>query len=144
MPAPRLRVLLGSAIAMGPGKADLLAAFLPHPEPRGSVRGGIYEHHVGDVNRCLTLNTPPLGVLLASPHVLVLQIKALDEDLVRDTLNVILKYEGDIKKAQSELGRLITRKAEEEVAASPVRPAPAPTPAAPAAPKPPAKKGTLH
>ena len=55
---------------------------------------------------------------------------------MRDTLNVILKYEGDIRKAQSELWRLIVRKAEEK------RPEPAAA-AAPAAPAP-AKKGTLH
>ena len=61
----------------------------------------------------------------------------LDDGLVRDTLNVILKYEGDIRKAQSELGRLIVRKAEEK------RPEPAPGAAPPAAPAPP-KKGTLH
>jgi len=71
---------------------------------------------------------------------LALNATELDEDLVRDTLNVILKYEGDIKKAQSELGRLITRKVEE-----PAKEAPAPAAEAPAvgAP-PPAKKGTLH
>ena len=44
---------------------------------------------------------------------LALNATELDEDLVRDTMNVILKYEGDIKKAQGELGRLIVRKAEE-------------------------------
>jgi hypothetical protein len=47
---------------------------------------------------------------------------------------VILKYEGDIKKAQGELGRLIARKAEEEAKPG----------AAPAAPPAPAKKGALH
>jgi len=35
----------------------------------------------------------------------------LREDEVRDTLNVILKYEGDIQKAQSELGKLLEKKA---------------------------------
>ena len=52
---------------------------------------------------------------------------------MRDTLNVILKYEGDIKKAQGELGKLLVKKAEEPAA----RRAAAP-PAAPA------KKGVLH
>ena len=86
---------------------------------------------------------------------LALNASQIDEELVRDTLNVILKYEGDIRKAQSELGRLIVRKAEAP------KPAPAATPAAPAAteakpaggtgsgaqpvgPAAPAKKGTLH
>ena len=35
MPRPRLRILLGSAIAMGPGKADLLQAI----EAEGSITG---------------------------------------------------------------------------------------------------------
>ena len=35
MPAPRLRVLLGSAIALGPGKADLLDAI----DAAGSITG---------------------------------------------------------------------------------------------------------
>ncbi|HBZ69116.1 MAG TPA: ATPase [Deltaproteobacteria bacterium] len=68
---------------------------------------------------------------------LALHASELDEALVRETLNVILKYEGDIRKAQSELGRLIVRKAEEK------RPEPAAAAGAPAAPAP-AKKGTLH
>ena len=67
---------------------------------------------------------------------LALHASELEEGLVRETLNVILKYEGDIRKAQSELGRLIVRKAEEK------RAAPAPAAAAPA--PAPAKKGTLH
>ncbi|HME71655.1 MAG TPA: MoxR family ATPase, partial [Myxococcota bacterium] len=67
---------------------------------------------------------------------LALHATELDDGLVRDTLNVILKYEGDIRKAQSELGRLIVRKAEEKRA----EPAPGSTPPAPAPPK----KGTLH
>jgi hypothetical protein len=50
---------------------------------------------------------------------------------------VILKYEGDIKKAHGELGRLIARKADEEVA----RPA---APGAPVQPAGTAKKGSLH
>jgi MoxR-like ATPase len=62
---------------------------------------------------------------------LALNAKQLDEGLVRDTLNVILKYEGDIKKAQGELGKLLVKR--EEPAAPPGAP-----PAAPA------KKGVLH
>jgi MoxR-like ATPase len=65
---------------------------------------------------------------------LALNATSLDESLVKDTLNVILKYEGDIKKAQAELGRLIARKAEEE----------APKPGAPTAPAAAPKKGLLQ
>ena len=66
---------------------------------------------------------------------LVLNASELDEALVSDTLNVILKYEGDIRKAEGELGRLITRKTEEK--AEPAKTAETPSP-------PPAKKGVLH
>jgi MoxR-like ATPase len=64
---------------------------------------------------------------------LALNASQLDPELVRDTLNVILKYEGDIRKAQSELGKLLRRKEEEK------KPPPARSVATPAA-----KKGTLH
>lgn len=63
---------------------------------------------------------------------LVLNASELDEDLVNETLNVILKYEGDVRKAQGELRRLLARKAEEAKAEAPV--------AAPRA----VKKGALH
>jgi len=75
---------------------------------------------------------------------LALNASQLDESLVRDTLNVILKYEADIKKAQSELGRLITRKPDAPAAAQAAGAAPAA--AAPVAPPQAgaAKKGVLH
>ncbi len=41
---------------------------------------------------------------------IALNASELDEENVRETLNVILKYEGDIRKAQAELGQLIARK----------------------------------
>ncbi len=63
---------------------------------------------------------------------LALNASDLDEAMVRETLNVILKYEGDIRKAEGELGRLITRKSEEKAETAP-KPPPAP-----------AKKGVLH
>jgi MoxR-like ATPase len=63
---------------------------------------------------------------------LALNATQLDEALVRDTINVILKYEGDIRKAQGELAKLLGRKDE---------PRPVAAAGAPAAP---AKKGTLH
>jgi hypothetical protein len=47
---------------------------------------------------------------------------------------VILKYEGDVQKAQNELGKLLEKKAAEKRAAEAQ---PAPPPAA-------AKKGVLH
>jgi MoxR-like ATPase len=66
---------------------------------------------------------------------LALNAEVLDEELVGQTLNVILKYEGDVKKAQGELSKLLARKAGEAEAAAPSAAAPA---------KPAAKKGALH
>lgn len=65
---------------------------------------------------------------------LALNAKELDETLARETLNVILKHEGDIRKAEKELSRLL--------APRPAAQAPAPEAAEvrPAA----RKKGTLH
>ncbi len=63
---------------------------------------------------------------------LVLNARELDEELVSGTLNVILKYEADIQKAQAELARLLGLKqagAETKGEAAP-RPAP--------------KRGALH
>ena len=57
----------------------------------------------------------------------------LEDQIVSDTLNVILKYEGDVQKAQGELGRLIEKKTAEAQAK---KPQPAPEAAA--------KKGILH
>jgi len=84
---------------------------------------------------------------------LALNATELDEGLVQDTLNVILKYEGDIRKAQGELGRLLVRKSApqegegavsgpaESAADAPATPA---APAKPGKPAPAAKKGRLH
>ncbi len=67
---------------------------------------------------------------------LALNAKELDEDVVNQTLNVILKYEGDVRKAEGQLAKLLARKAEEaKVQAG------APTPVAVATS---AKKGALH
>ena len=104
------------------------------------------EELVGVMQRLRKLDlkkTPSISETLDwARALLALNATELDEDLVRETLNVILKYEGDIKKAQSELGRLITRKAEEASAEpdAPAKPGAAPKPPQ----KPPAKKGTLH
>ncbi|MGE4652027.1 MAG: MoxR family ATPase [Myxococcota bacterium] len=66
---------------------------------------------------------------------LALNARELDEDLVNQTLNVILKYEGDVRKAQSELDKLLQKQAPREGA---------PAPATPEKPANPSKKGALH
>jgi MoxR-like ATPase len=68
---------------------------------------------------------------------MVLNADELETELVNDTMMVILKHQGDIAKAQSELNALLQRKAAEKAAAAPVA-APAAAPAAPA------KKSVLH
>jgi MoxR-like ATPase len=67
---------------------------------------------------------------------LALNASELSEDLVNQTFNVILKYEGDVRKAQGELSKLLQRKAAEAEAQAPSRAA-VPPPAA-------VKKGALH
>jgi MoxR-like ATPase len=108
----------------------ILEAKVPGIEKR------LAEDLVGMMQRLRKLDlkkTPSISETLDwARALLALNAKQLDEGLVRDTLNVILKYEGDIKKAQGELGKLLVKKAEEPAAAA----------AAPAAT--PAKKGVLH
>ena len=67
---------------------------------------------------------------------LALNASELDEELVNQTFNVILKYEGDVRKAQTELSKLLQKKAAEARVEQP----------AGAAPQAPAlvKKGALH
>jgi len=65
---------------------------------------------------------------------LALNADELEDQIVSDTLNVILKYEGDIQKAQNELSKLIEKKTAEAAAEKPQQ--------APAQPT--AKKGILH
>ncbi len=119
----------------------ILAAKVPGIDVR------LAEELVGVMQRLRKLDlkkTPSISETLDwARALLALNAGQLDEALVRDTLNVILKYEADIKKAQSELGRLITRK---EAPAAAAAPGAAPTAAAPAA-QPQAataKKGVLH
>jgi MoxR-like ATPase len=50
---------------------------------------------------------------------LALNADEIEEEIVNDTLNVILKYEGDVKKAQAELSKLIEKKSAEEAAKGP-------------------------
>jgi MoxR-like ATPase len=65
---------------------------------------------------------------------LALNASDLDEEIVSQTFNVILKYEGDVRKAQAELDKLLQKKAGEAAAKAPgAAPAPAAT-----------KKGALH
>lgn len=64
---------------------------------------------------------------------LALNADELEDQIVGDTLNVILKYEGDVQKAQNELSKLIEKKTAEQAAEKPQE-APATT----------AKKGILH
>jgi MoxR-like ATPase len=62
---------------------------------------------------------------------MALNADSIDEDIVNDTLNVILKYEGDVAKAQSELSKLIEKKVPAEAAEPELSPEPE-------------KKGILH
>ncbi|MFP8878642.1 MAG: hypothetical protein VCE43_03815 [Myxococcota bacterium] len=66
---------------------------------------------------------------------LALNATELESGVVNQTLNVILKYEGDVRKAQGQLDKLLAKKAGEAAAAAPAS-AP-PTASA-------AKKGALH
>ena len=66
---------------------------------------------------------------------LALNASELDEELVNQTFNVILKYEGDVRKAQSELDKLLQKKAGQAAAQAPATPAPAAAAT---------KKGALH
>ncbi|MCS5636756.1 MAG: MoxR family ATPase [Myxococcota bacterium] len=81
--------------------------------------------------------TPSISETLDWARALMaLNADSIEEDIVNDTLNVILKYEGDVAKAQSELSKLIERKtpveaAESEAAGSEASPEPE-------------KKGILH
>ena len=81
--------------------------------------------------------TPSISETLDwSRALLALNASELDEALVNDTLNVILKYEGDIRKAQGELAKLLAERSGARA------PAEEETPAAPAVAG--AKKGVLH
>jgi len=68
---------------------------------------------------------------------LALNAGDLDQDLVNQTFSVILKYEGDVRKAQAELSKLLAKKEGETRAAAPAAAAAPPNPAV-------VKKGVLH
>jgi len=81
--------------------------------------------------------TPSISETLDWARALIaLNANELEDEIVSDTLNVILKYEGDVKKAQSELSKLIEKKSAEQAAQGP-QSVETPTPT-------PAKKGILH
>ena len=65
---------------------------------------------------------------------LALNADELEDQIVSDTLNVILKYEGDVQKAQNDRAKLIQKKTAEVAAEKPQQ----------APPQPAAKKGILH
>lgn len=95
------------------------------------------EDVVGLMNRIRELDlkkTPSISETLDwARALLALNADDLEDEIVSDTLNVILKYEGDVQKAQNELGKLIQKKTAEQSAEKP-QPAPAAA----------AKKGILH
>ena len=45
---------------------------------------------------------------------LALNARDLDRDVVSQTLNVILKYEGDVRKAEGELDKLLAKRVEDQ------------------------------
>ncbi len=105
------------------------------------------EELVGVMQRLRKLDlkkTPSISETLDwARALLALNATELDEAVLNDTLNVILKYEGDIQKARGELGRLVVRPPEpgQEQGQEPDQAAQAgkrPLPGQPA------KKGVLH
>ena len=101
---------------------------------------GLVDDLVGMMHRLRQLDlkkTPSISETLDwARALLALNATELDAELVNQTFNVILKYEGDVRKAQAELDKLLQKKAGEARAAKPVA-APEPAPAA-------TKKGALH
>ena len=100
---------------------------------------GLVEDLVGMMQRLRKLDlkkTPSISETLDwARALLALNATDLDEELVSQTFNVILKYEGDVRKAEAELDKLLQKKAGEAAARAPA--AVAPTAAA-------TKKGALH
>jgi MoxR-like ATPase len=79
--------------------------------------------------------TPSISETLDWARALMaLNAESLEDQLVQDTLSVILKYEGDIQKAQGELAKILREKTA-QAEAEKSQPAPAATPA---------KKSILH
>ena len=116
----------------------ILEAKVPGIEQR------LAEDLVGMMHRLRKLDlkkTPSIAETLDwARALLALNASELNEDLVNQTLNVILKYEGDVKKAGSELGALLARKSEEAPPQTPQTPAAGPATGQGAPPR----KGVLH
>lgn len=117
----------------------ILEAKVPGIEQR------LAEDLVGMMHRLRKLDlkkTPSIAETLDwARALLALNASELNEDLVNQTLNVILKYEGDVKKAGSELGALLARKSEEApLSQAPQAPAAGPATGQGAPPR----KGVLH
>ena len=133
-------------------KRRCLHLWIDYPDPELEVAildskvPGIDERLAQDVVelmnniRALDVKKPPSisETLDWARALLALNADTLDEEIVSSTLNVILKYEGDVKKAQGELGKLITQKSAAIAAEGPQ------TEEAPKADKGAAKKGVLH
>jgi len=116
----------------------ILEAKVPGIEQR------LAEDLVGMMHRLRKLDlkkTPSIAETLDwARALLALNASELNEDLVNQTLNVMLKYEGDVKKAGSELGALLARKSEEAPPQTPQTPAAGPATGQGAPPR----KGVLH
>ncbi len=104
----------------------------------------LVEDLVGMMHRLRQLDlkkTPSISETLDwARALLALNASDLDQELVNQTFSVILKYEGDVRKAQGELSKLLAKKEGEVRAAAPAAAAAtgeAPSPAA-------VKKGVLH
>jgi MoxR-like ATPase len=101
---------------------------------------GLVDDLVGMMHRLRQLDlkkTPSISETLDwARALLALNAQELDAELVNQTFNVILKYEGDVRKAQAELDKLLQKKAVRRAQPSPPR-RPEPAPAA-------TKKGALH
>jgi MoxR-like ATPase len=81
--------------------------------------------------------TPSISETLDWARALIaLNADDLDEEVVGQTLNVILKYEGDVRKAEGELSKLLAKKAAEAQVRAPSQAAPPPAGQV--------KKGALH
>jgi MoxR-like ATPase len=100
----------------------------------------LVEDVVGMMQRLRQLDlkkTPSISETLDwARALLALNASELDEDLVKQTFNVILKYEGDVRKAENELSKLLQKKQGEAAAQAPG------AAAAPSAAR--VKKGALH
>jgi MoxR-like ATPase len=122
---------------------ELEARILETKVPEASKK--LVEDLVGMMHRLRQLDlkkTPSISETLDwARALLALNATDLDQDLVNQTFNVILKYEGDVRKAQAELSKLLAKKEGEARAAAGATPAPAAgAPANPAV----VKKGVLH